>query len=1161
MSNALFERYQKALRNGHVAAASGRLGDAMGAYREAIGLAGDRPVPYTALADVLFRLGDAERSLETCDEALELDPENEAALLGRARALEALDRTDEAAETYDRLADARGIAGRLAEACDAVRLAMEHRSTPARRHRLQDLTRTLRLAGGDPETERTLGRALGLAHAGLDAAETPLSPREAARLAAAEAAEAAAAEEAAAAVEAVAAEEAAAAEAAAALSAALAAGTAPAVAMGTSPGPAGPPAERVHDGRRVEPAAERAGNDRPVEPAAESVAPAPAEQDALPATPSGVEIGSSVDRWPANDISWWPAEDLAAAGSRGRAEFAGRPDPAWPDAEVGLYRDWEPLDESAAATVADEADAGQLAREGSAIALPDLEAEPGEEAESDTEAAAGEAVDEADAGQLAQEGSAVASPDLEADQPEPDEAAAAGEAARDEAVPGEAPEEAERPEEATAEAELLAQDAVDAAEADAGQLADDAGGRPTRRAGRPPRPTNWPMQPTARRGTNWPMQPTARRGRRTSRPPRPKGQARCRPTTRTRRPTRLRRSAHQASRPTRRNHSPRRTRLAPGSSPAAGDEVAAEETEPAAAAPDASTDGADQPVDPALDEPVAEPAAAAPDIPPSAEAPPPAAAVPPQPATATRTGPAAGLIPTTPRRPPRPPVPDVEPEALVIAAEESAARGDVGSAVVAAMLAARVFSARDAGNAALDVCTSALAIAPAHVDLHLLIAELYVARGWDQLAADTYQGLLRLARLDEDTVAPRASSRPPRPTSPETPASRRERVTERAGALPLRCRRTRPAGVPPGRAAPAGEAGGRCYTLSTMPQLLDTIAGQISPTTLVDIGITALVIYWLFSLIRGTRAVRLVIGVSVILVIYAIAQAVGLRLFTQLMQAGAVVGLFALVVVFQPELRRGLDRIGRVGSFAWLQSPADQREADHVAAVVARAAARLSSARYGALIVIERETGLEEIAETGVMIHGDLSSRPARGDVHPAGRPARRRRDHPRRRDPGRRRGPARSPRSALQAERFGTRHRAALGITEATDAIVVVVSEETGQASLVERARIRRNLDEGQLAREISALLVPGRSGRAAIRDRLTAARPRVTPLPGALRRAALGDLRRLAQRGDDQVSPVTAVPSVRGTSVTSVTSVPSAAPSASEPDVPAAASSGQRR
>ncbi len=150
-----------------------------------------------------------------------------------------------------------------------------------------------------------------------------------------------------------------------------------------------------------------------------------------------------------------------------------------------------------------------------------------------------------------------------------------------------------------------------------------------------------------------------------------------------------------------------------------------------------------------------------------------------------------------------------------------------------------------------------------------------------------------------------------------------------------------------------------------MSEPLESIVGQIRLTTLVDIGLTAVVIYWVFSLIRGTRAVRLVIGVSVILLIYAIAQAVGLRLFTQLLQAGAVVGLFALVVVFQPELRRGLDRLGRVGSLAWLASPADQRAADHVAATVARAATRLAAARSGALIVIENDhshfTGLQAV--------------------------------------------------------------------------------------------------------------------------------------------------------------------------------------------------------
>ena len=127
----------------------------------------------------------------------------------------------------------------------------------------------------------------------------------------------------------------------------------------------------------------------------------------------------------------------------------------------------------------------------------------------------------------------------------------------------------------------------------------------------------------------------------------------------------------------------------------------------------------------------------------------------------------------------------------------------------------------------------------------------------------------------------------------------------------------------------------------------------------------------------------------------------------------------------------------------------------------------------GPLIVIERETGLEQIAESGVMIHGDLSADLLRTIFSP------------------------RSPlhdgavivrgarilaagavlplsETTIQSERFGTRHRAALGTTEQTDAIVVVVSEETGHVSYVHRARIVRNLNEGQLARALRSLLEP---------------------------------------------------------------------------------------
>ena len=164
--------------------------------------------------------------------------------------------------------------------------------------------------------------------------------------------------------------------------------------------------------------------------------------------------------------------------------------------------------------------------------------------------------------------------------------------------------------------------------------------------------------------------------------------------------------------------------------------------------------------------------------------------------------------------------------------------------------------------------------------------------------------------------------------------------------------------------------------------------------------------------------------------------------------------------MFQPELRRALERIGRVGSFAWLLSPAESRASNHVAVEVAKASSSLSADGHGALIVIERETGLEEVAETGVMIHGDLSADllrtifAPRTPLHDGAVIIR---------DDSILAAGALLPlaETTIHTERFGTRHRAALGIAEQTDAIVVVVSEENGQISLVERSRIVRNLNE----------------------------------------------------------------------------------------------------
>ena len=260
----------------------------------------------------------------------------------------------------------------------------------------------------------------------------------------------------------------------------------------------------------------------------------------------------------------------------------------------------------------------------------------------------------------------------------------------------------------------------------------------------------------------------------------------------------------------------------------------------------------------------------------------------------------------------------------------------------------------------------------------------------------------------------------------------------------------------------------------------------------------------MFSLIRGTRAVTLVLGVTILFGIYALAQFLELRLFTQILQAGAVVGLFALVVVFQPELRRALERIGRVGTLGWLFAPAAERRVGHVAHEVSRAAGMLSRDGRGALIVLERETGLEEFAETGVMLHSDLSHEllctifMPRTELHDGAVIIR---------------GDSIVAAAALLpltemtlSERFGTRHRAALGITEDTDAVAVVVSEENGQMSVVERARIVRVPSEAQLERALIALLeaptVSGGLGRGGSGGRRSAGRLRI------VRRRGRGDV-----------------------------------------------------
>ena len=268
--------------------------------------------------------------------------------------------------------------------------------------------------------------------------------------------------------------------------------------------------------------------------------------------------------------------------------------------------------------------------------------------------------------------------------------------------------------------------------------------------------------------------------------------------------------------------------------------------------------------------------------------------------------------------------------------------------------------------------------------------------------------------------------------------------------------------------------------IDAIREFLEAYLGASWVVSIIDIGLVAFVIYWLFILIRGTRAVRIVIGLSILYLVYLAAIFFDLNLLRQLMETAAVVGLFAVVVVFQPELRRALEQIGRIGSVNRFFVSTEVAAAERVAREISRGARILAGSRHGALIVLERETGLQDLAsESGVPIHADLRAEllvtifyrgtalhdgaavisgeriTAAGVLLPLSQ-------------------------NVLDSERYGTRHRAAIGISEQTDAVVVVVSEETGSISLVVRGRIERNLTEDQLRRRIFYLIRPQAPRRA---------------------------------------------------------------------------------
>ena len=241
---------------------------------------------------------------------------------------------------------------------------------------------------------------------------------------------------------------------------------------------------------------------------------------------------------------------------------------------------------------------------------------------------------------------------------------------------------------------------------------------------------------------------------------------------------------------------------------------------------------------------------------------------------------------------------------------------------------------------------------------------------------------------------------------------------------------------------------------------------------ILDVAIVFVFVYYLLVLIRGTRAVQLLLGVFVLVLVYGLAILLQLTLTKLVLQAVLAVAAFAIVIVFQPELRRALGQLGQLGPLNRLLAPTDDEEVDKVVDELTRAAVLISGARHGALIVIERGTGLQDYTETGVPVNGRLSAEllasifMVRSPLHDGAVIIR---------------GPQILAAACLlpledtqdrASHRYGMRHRAALSISSQTDAIVVVVSEETQAISIASSGRIIGGLDEERLRRVLSSLL-----------------------------------------------------------------------------------------
>ncbi|MBQ6413682.1 MAG: diadenylate cyclase CdaA [Ruminococcus sp.] len=250
----------------------------------------------------------------------------------------------------------------------------------------------------------------------------------------------------------------------------------------------------------------------------------------------------------------------------------------------------------------------------------------------------------------------------------------------------------------------------------------------------------------------------------------------------------------------------------------------------------------------------------------------------------------------------------------------------------------------------------------------------------------------------------------------------------------------------------------------------------------VDILIVALLLYYLFRLFRQSRSGQLVKGVVILLIMFAISAIANLTMVRFILKSVFEFFVIILVVVFQPELRQGLERLGRSNKTLrnFMNSNSQSPETFVMKAIsdVADSCAIFSKSRTGALIVFERNSLLNEIAGTGTTLNSETS--PAllgnifynKAPLHDGAMIIRD--------------GKILSAGCILPLTKsldvspdLGTRHRAAIGLSEECDAVVVVVSEETGNISIALGGRLTRDYNRNTLYDRLVELIIPGENER----------------------------------------------------------------------------------